>query len=160
MNLRYFLFTVCLVLFTLAVSAQIRVFSGNGHYFTDMVLRLDNNRTLPPFSYSVNDAYFTVIGNKIMRGPMGSEFDLVYTVRDNKLYTGQGMYTSQIAYTFTNEKVYRGDSNFELDVLYNFRENVIYAGSQSFATDALFLIEGEITLAQLFAIMLSLDLLS
>lgn len=160
MNFRHFALSLCFIIFATSASAQIRVFSGNGHYFTDMVLRLDNNRTLPPFGYSVNDAFYTVVGNKIMKGPMGSEFDLVYTVRDNKLYTGQGMYTSQIAYTFADDKIYRGDSNFELDVLYNFRENVIYAGSQSFSTDALFLVEGEITLAQLFAIMLSLDLLA
>ncbi len=148
-----------ILLLSIAASAQIRVFSGNGHYFTDMVLRLENNRTLPPFSYNINDAYFTVIGNKIMEGPMGSEFDLLYTFRDNKLYTGQGMYSGQIAYTYVDGKIYRGNSNFELDVIYNVREDVIYAGRQSFATDALYLIEGQYTLAQLFAIMLSLDLI-
>ncbi len=157
--MRSIILTLCLTLLTIVVSAQIRVFSGNGHYFTDMVLRLENNRTLPPFSYNINDAYLTVVGNKIMEGPMGSEFDLLYTFRDNKLYTGQGMYSAQIAYTYMDGKIYRGDSNFELDVIYNVREDVIYAGRQSFATDALYLIEGQYTLPQLFAIMLSLDLM-
>jgi hypothetical protein len=140
--------------------AQIYVYAGNAHYPTEMVLRFENNRMLPAASFSINDAYYTVVGNQIMEGPMGSAFDLLFTFREGKLYTGNGMFTSQIAYTLANGKIYKGDSVFELDVLYNVRNDVIYVGSQSFPTDAIYYIQGRYNPSQLFAILLSLQLIS
>jgi hypothetical protein len=70
------------------------------------------------------------------------------------------MFSSQIAYTLFDGKIYRGDSNFELDVLYNVRNDVIYVGSQSFPTDAIYYIQGRYNPVQLFAILLSLELIS
>ncbi len=95
-----------------------------------------------------------------MLGPMGSEFDLLFTFRDNKLWRGTALYTSQIAYTFEDGRIYRGDSTFLIDMLYNVKDGVIYNGANSFPTDALLLIEGRFTPTQLFAIMLSLELIS
>jgi hypothetical protein len=157
---RGILILISVLAISVAASAQIRVFAGNGHYFTTLVLRLDNDRTLPAFSFNINEAFYTVVGNRIMEGPMGSEFDLVFTLRDNKLYRGTALYTSQIAYTFEEGRIYKGDSNFLIDILYNVKDNVIYNGANSFPTDALLLIEGRYTLPQLFAIMLSLELIS
>jgi len=142
------------------LAAQVRVFAGDGFHFHTPVLRFENGRTLPPYSYNINEAYYTVVGNRIMEGPMGSEFDLIYTIRDNKVYTGTAMYSSQIRYTFSEGRLYKGDSTFLLDVLYTFRDQVIYQGANSFPTDAIYLIEGQVGLSQLVAIMLSLGLIA
>lgn len=155
--------TLWIVAFTCLLSiqlrAQVQVFAGDGYQFHTLVLRLDRGRTMPPYSYNINDALYTVTGHKIMEGPMGSEFDLVYTIRDNKVYTGTAMYSSQIRYTFMDGRLYKGDSTFLLDVLYNVNNNVIYAGANSFPTDAIYLIEGQVGLSQLVAILLSLGLI-
>lgn len=148
----------CLV-FGTAV-AQVMVYGTNGHHFTEPVLKLDNNRTMPPFSFNIGEAYYTIVGNKIMEGPMGSEFDLLYTFIDGKIYSGHAMYSSQIKYTFLDGKVYRGDSVFQLDIICNVRDNVIYNGINSMPPDALYFIEGQVSTTQLFGILLSLGLIS
>jgi hypothetical protein len=157
---RIVLLFTCILLFSVESYGQLYVYAGNAHYPTEMVLRFENNRMMPAFSFSINDAYYTVVGDKIMEGPMGSEFDLLFTFREGKLYKGNGMFSSQIAYTLFDGKIYRGDSNFELDVLYNVRNDVIYVGSQSFPTDAIYYIQGRYNPVQLFAILLSLELIS
>jgi hypothetical protein len=140
---------------------QIRVFAGNAHYLTDQVLHFTNNRIFPGYSFDFNSVLYTVIGNEIMVGGSGSEFDLIYTYRDGRLYTGNAMYSGQIAYTLgDNGKIYKGDSNFELDVLYTVKDGVIYVGSGTFAGDAVYFIEGAYSPADLFGILLSLDLIS
>lgn len=95
-----------------------------------------------------------------MTGSSGSEFDLVYTCKDGKLYSGRGMYSSEIAYTFENGKVYKGNSTFQLDILYNIKDGVIYAGDRSFSMDAIFVITGKYTDVDIFAILLSLQLIA
>lgn len=95
-----------------------------------------------------------------MLGGTGSEFDLVYTFRDGKLYEGNAMYSSQIAYSFQNGKIYKGDSTFQLDILYTFKNGVIYEGDQAFAMDALFAINGKYGDIDIFAILLSLGLIT
>jgi hypothetical protein len=149
-----------LFVFFIEAEAQIRVYRGSAQFITEQVLHEANGRFFPGYSLNFDDALYTVRGPMIMEGPSGSEFDLIYTLKDNKLYRGNAMYTSQIAYTFNNGKFYKGDSTFELDVLFNVRNNVIYAGSQSFPTDAIFYIEGQPRLVDLFAILLSLELIS
>lgn len=144
----------------LTAIAQIMVYGTDGHQFTEPVLRLDRGRTFPAYSYNINDVAYTVAGNRIMEGASASEFDLLYTFRDGKLYTGTALYSSQVAYTFQDGRIYRGDSVFMLDLLYNFRNDVIYMGANSFPTDALYYVEGEINVAQLFAILLALGLIS
>ena len=149
-----------LALFCMEMEAQIRVYRGSGQFITEQVLHESNGRFFPGYSFNFDDALYTVRGPMIMFGPSGSEFDLIYTMRENKLYRGNAMYTSQIAYTFDNGKFYKGDSTFELDVLYNVQNNVIYNGSQSFPPDAIYFIEGQPTLTDLFAILLSLELIN
>jgi len=151
---------ILLSLFGVA-KAQTRVFRGNAHYLTEQVLHLANHRIYPGYSMNFNEVYYTVLGNEIMEGGAGSEFDLIYTYRDGKLYSGNAMYTSQISYTLgENGKLYKGDSTFELDVLYTIRNGVIYAGSGTFAGDAIYYIEGPVTPAELFGILLSLGLIT
>lgn len=156
---------ILLLVFTLGFSnssqGQIRVFAGNANYITDQVLHFTNNRIFPAYTFDFNAVLYTVIRDKIMVGGSGSEFDLIYTFRDGRLYTGNAMYSGQIAYTLgENGKIYKGDSNFELDVLYTVKNNVIYAGSGTFAGDAIYFIEGRYNPADLFGILLSLDLIS
>jgi len=147
--------------FSLSTQGQIRVFAGNANYITDQVLHFTNNRIFPAYTFDFNAVLYTVIGGKIMVGGSGSEFDLIYTFRDGRLYTGNAMYSGQIAYTLgENGKIYKGDSNFELDVLYTVKDGVIYAGSGTFAGDAIYFIEGRYSPADLFGILLSLDLIS
>ena len=87
--------------------AQIRVFSGNAHYITGQVLHFANNRIFPGYSFDFNEVLYTVIGNEIMLGGSGSEFDLVYTYREGRIYTGYAMYSGQIVYTLgENGKIY------------------------------------------------------
>lgn len=108
-----------------------------------------------------NDVLYTVIGNRIMEGGSGSEFDLVYTFKEGRIYRGNAMYTSQIAYTIgQNGKIYKGNSTFELDVLYTVRDGVIYAGSSTFPGDAIYYIDGPYSPAELIGFLLSLDLIS
>jgi hypothetical protein len=148
------------LLFATRANGQIRVFSGNAHFITDQVLHFANNRIFPGYTFDFNQVLYTVVGNEIMLGGSGSEFDLVYTYRDGKIYSGNAMYSGQIVYTLgENGKIYKGDSNFELDVLYTVKDGVIYAGSGTFAGDAIYFIEGAYSPAQLFGILLSLDLI-
>jgi len=146
---------------SLSTQGQIRVFAGNANYITDQVLHFTNNRIFPAYTFDFSAVLYTVIGGKIMVGGSGSEFDLIYTFRDGRLYTGNAMYSGQIAYTLgENGKIYKGDSNFELDVLYTVKDGVIFAGSGTFAGDAIYFIEGRYSPADLFGILLSLDLIS
>ncbi|MFT6997551.1 MAG: hypothetical protein ACJAQ4_001305 [Cryomorphaceae bacterium] len=153
------------LVFTLGFSnssqGQIRVFAGNANYITDQVLHFTNNRIFPAYTFDFNAVLYTVIRDKIMVGGSGSEFDLIYTYRDGRIYTGNAMYSGQIAFTFgENGKIYKGDSNFELDVLYTVQNGIIYVGSGTFAGDAIYFIEGRYSPADLFGILLSLDLIS
>lgn len=95
-----------------------------------------------------------------MTGGTGSEFDLLYTYRDGKLFKDTAMYTSQIAYTFRDGKIYKGDSSFLLDILYTIKNGVIYEGDQAFAMDALYAIDGKYGDTDIFAILLSLGLIT
>lgn len=95
-----------------------------------------------------------------MRGGTGSEFDLLYTFREGKLYTGTAMYTSQIAYRIENGKIFKGDSTFQLDILYTVKDGIIFDGNQTYSIDALYVIEGSYTDTDLFAILLSLNLIT
>lgn len=140
--------------------AQTMVFGTDGHYFNQPVLRLDQGRTMPPYSYNVMDAGYTAVGNRIMEGASSSEFDLLYTFREGKIYTGTAMYSSQIRYTYQDGRIYKGDSVFQLDILYNYHDNVIYHGANSFPSDALYYVEGQISITQLFAILLGLGLIA
>lgn len=156
---------IALVLVLLAgisktASAQIQVYRGNGHILTEQVLHFANHRIFPGYSFNYNDILFTVIGNKIMRGGIGSEFDLLYTFRDGKLYSGSAMYTSQIAYRIENGKIYKGDSTFQLDILYTVKDGIIFDGNQTYSLDALYAIHGNYTETDLFGILLSLNLIS
>lgn len=145
---------------SLSADAQTRVFRGNAQYLTEQVLHLANHRIYPGYVFDFDQVLYTVLGNEIMEGGSGSEFDLVYTFRDGKLYSGNAMYTSQIAYTLgENGKIYKGDSTFELDVLFTVKNGVIYAGSGTFAGDAIYYIDGPHSAAELFGILLSLDLI-
>jgi hypothetical protein len=144
----------------MAIHAQVRVFAGSVHTFDRLVLRLDNNRTLPPFSSHINDAYYTVLGARIMHGAMGSEFDLAYTWREGKLYRGDAFFSSNIVYSFDGERVYRGDSNFLIDVLYTVKNGIVYNGPNTTPHDALLMIQGRVSPPQLLAILLSLELIS
>lgn len=95
-----------------------------------------------------------------MTGGTGSEFDLLYTFKDGKLYKDQAMYSSQIVYTFKDGKIYKGDSSFHLDIIYNLKDGVIFEGDQAFAMDALFAIDGKYGDTDIFAILLSLGLIT
>lgn len=143
-----------------AANAQWQVYRGNGQILTEQVLYKRDQRIFPGHSWSYADVLYTVVGNKIMTGSSGSEFDLVYTCKEGKLYSGRGMYTSEIAYTFENGKVYKGNSTFSLDILYNLKDGVIYAGDRSFSMDAIFVIAGKYSDVDVFAILLSLQLIS
>lgn len=156
---------ISLVLFflfglTKTTTAQIQVYRGNGHVLTEQVLHFANNRIFPGYSFNYNDILYTVIDNKIMTGGSGSEFDLLYTFREGKLYTGTAMYTSQIAYRIMNGKIYKGDSAFQLDILYTVQNGIIFDGNQTYSIDALYAIIGVVTDTELFAILLSLNLIS
>lgn len=142
-----------------AANAQWQVYRGNTHMLTEQVLYKRDQRIFPQRSWSYSDVLYTIVGNKITTGSSGSEFDLVYTCKDGKLYSGRGMYSSEIAYTFENGKIYKGNSNFPLDILYNIKDGVIYAGDQSFSLDAMFVIAGKYTDVDIFAILLSLQLI-
>lgn len=143
-----------------AVNAQWQVYRGNGQILTEQVLYKRDQRIFPGHSWSYADVLYTVVGNKITAGSSGSEFDLLYTCKDGKLYSGRGMYSSEIAYTFENGKVYKGNSTFPLDILYNIKDGVIYAGDRAFTLDAMFVIAGKYTDVDIFAILLSLQLIS
>ncbi len=95
-----------------------------------------------------------------MAGRTGSEFDLLYTCREGKLYSGNAMYSSQIAYRIINGKIYKGDSAFQLDILYTVQNGIIFDGNQTYSIDALYAIKGVYTDTDLFAILLSLNLIT
>lgn len=140
-------------------SAQTFLYAGNGHYYDTPVLRIEGDRCMPPYSYNLNDAFYTVTKNVITQGASRSEFDIVYTLRENKVYEGTAMYTSEIRYTFENGLIFKGNSNFRLDALFNIKDNIIYKGAEAFPGDAIYFIDGPYTAAQLFAALLSLGLL-
>lgn len=157
--LLYFLLPLLVGLLSQKVQAQTFLYAGNGHYYDTPVLRIEGDRCMPPFSYNLNDAFYTITKNVITEGASRSEFDIVYTLRENKVYEGTAMYTSEIRYTFENGLIFKGNSTFRLDALFNVKDNIIYKGAEAFPGDAVYMIDGPYTAAQLFAALLSLGLL-
>lgn len=155
----YFLLPPFIALLPVFAKAQTFLYAGNGHYFDTPVLRIEADRCMPPYSYNLNDAFYTVTDNVITQGASRSEFDIVFTLRENKVYAGTAMYTSEIRYTFENGLIFQGNSTFRLDALFNVKDRVIYKGADPFPGDAIYMIDGPYTAAHLFAALLSLGLI-
>lgn len=139
--------------------AQQKVFKGNDFYYEELVLHIENGYVLAPGVYSPSQALYTVQGNRLYYGQASFTDNPTYTVRDDKLYKDNALYSTDILYTFKDGRIYKGNSTFLMDLLYTIKDGAIYKGETTYGPECIVYLNGNFSTADLYAVMLSLNLL-
>ena len=141
------------------------VYTDSSMRWSQMALNIDRGLVREGADWS-GDVLCTVQGNKIFQGFGSSQFDLAYTYIDGKLYIGESKFIDAISYTFELGKIYIGNSTFPLDLAFTIRPNPNLPGVLSVYTedsispfDIVAFLQGEPTVVEIFAVLISLALL-
>jgi hypothetical protein len=157
--IRRLLITPLLVICTLVLSGQTRVYNTEFGYPSDMVANIQSGHVNIGMELMWSKALLSVRQDYIYDGFSSSGFDALYVIRDGQLYLGDSQFSNDILYTFRQGKIYRGDSEYMMDQLYTFEQGKLYQGNSTLVFDFLLMFDSEPTLPELFAILLALELL-
>jgi len=139
--------------------SQVHVYPEDDVFYHEMLLNVDNGYVCPGNRSNWSDALVTVSNEQIFKGFSNSPFDVLYTLKDNKLYVGDSQFSSDVKFTFKDGKIYKGDSDYLLDQLFTYDRGRLYKGTVISVFDIVITIEGSPTIAELFAIMLVLEMI-
>jgi len=154
-----FMLSLAIALMSFCVQAQIYVWEGDGVAAGMPVMNIVNGTLYPELSFMNQDALLTATNDKIYQGRSTSVFDEVYWIQDNKLFSDQGHFSGDCLLTYHNGKIYRGDSRMFMDQLFSFKNGQLFEGNQTTRLDILYSFEGDVSVAELFAVMLVLELI-
>ena len=139
--------------------AQVHVYPKDDIFYHEMLLNVENGYVCPGNFRNWSEALVTVSNEQIFEGFSNSPFNLLYTFKDNKLLVGDSQFSSDVMFTFKDGKIYKGNSDYLLDQLFTYDRGRLYKGAVISVFDIVITIEGTPTIAELFAIMLVLELI-
>lgn len=148
-----------LVICTLVLKSQTHVYNSEFGYPSDMVANIQGGHVNLGMELMWSKALLSVKGNYIYDGFSSAGFNALYVERQGKLYLGDSQFSADIIYTFKNGKIYRGDSEYMMDQLFTFDGSKLYQGNSTLVFDFLLMFDGAPTVAELFAVLLVLELL-
>jgi len=141
-----------------ALSAQVYVYEGDNPVFGDVLCNVNDGHILPERKMMWSESIVTVTDEGIYKGFSTSHFDILYTYEDGSLYSGDSNFTSDILYTWEDGVIYRGDSTFPLDKVFSYKDGKLYSSEGETVFDVLLTIEGDVSVLELFGILLALEM--
>ena len=99
-----YLITTIILICSLTMSAQTKIYKGNSTSYSDCLYTLSGDKIYRGNSTSYSDCLYTISNDKIYRGNSTSYSDCLYTIKGNKIYKGNSTSYSDCLYTLHNEK--------------------------------------------------------